>query len=73
GQKAAMRREKLAGASKTAKSQLKVNEAAKTIQCKICLQTFLQTVREKALEEHINSKHVGKDLKTCFPMWTASA
>ncbi|KAJ3071085.1 hypothetical protein HK102_006522, partial [Quaeritorhiza haematococci] len=57
GQKAAMRREKLAKAGAGAgKSQLKVNEAAKNVQCKICKQTFLKTVREQALKDHAENK-----------------
>jgi hypothetical protein len=33
-----------------AKSQLKINEAAKDIQCDVCKATFLKTTREKAYE-----------------------
>jgi hypothetical protein len=49
GAKAAQKRErnaKLAGGA--AKSQLKVNEKAKSIQCKVCFQTFLSTARAPA-------------------------
>ncbi|KAJ3029497.1 UNVERIFIED_CONTAM: hypothetical protein HDU68_011988 [Siphonaria sp. JEL0065] len=69
-QKSAMaraRNAKAAGAE--AKSQLKVNESAKNVQCGICRQTFLLTIREKALQEHIDSKHSGKVIKDCFPTW----
>ncbi|KAI9208806.1 At2g23090 like protein [Polychytrium aggregatum] len=69
GQKAAMRRDRAAKDSKTAKSQLKTNEAAKNIMCSICRQTFLMTIREQALQDHIESKHSGKTVKECFPMW----
>jgi hypothetical protein len=48
GAKAAQKRERNAKDAKgAAKSQLKVNEAAKTTQCKICFTTFLSTTREK--------------------------
>ncbi|KAI8803104.1 At2g23090 like protein [Cladochytrium replicatum] len=72
GQKANMRREKNAEkAGKPAKSQLKTNEAAKSVMCTICRQTFLSTVREKSLQEHLDSKHADKTIKDCFPTWTA--
>lgn len=35
-------------AGKEAKSQLKVNETAKDIQCKVCFSTFLKTSRAPA-------------------------
>lgn len=48
GAKAAQKRERNAKDAKgAAKSQLKVNEAAKSIQCKVCFATFLSTTREK--------------------------
>ncbi|KAJ3265165.1 hypothetical protein HDU77_006210 [Chytriomyces hyalinus] len=69
-QKSAMARARNAkNASADAKSQLKVNEQAKNVQCGICRQTFLLTIREKALQEHIDSKHSGKTIKDCFPTW----
>ncbi|KAA1124237.1 hypothetical protein PGTUg99_014140 [Puccinia graminis f. sp. tritici] len=69
GAKAAQKRERNAKASgATAKSQLKVNEAAKNIQCKVCFQTFLITSREPALKEHAENRH-SKALLDCFPMW----
>jgi len=37
-----------------AKSQLKVNEAAKTLKCMVCMQTFLQTAREPAVSGSSN-------------------
>lgn len=71
GQKAAMRRDKQNAAKKSgANSQLKKNESAKNIQCNICRQTFLMTIRKKALEEHISSKHDGKAFDACFPNFT---
>ncbi|KAH9815252.1 At2g23090 like protein [Melampsora americana] len=69
GAKAAQKRERNAkAAGTTAKSQLKVNEAAKNIQCKVCFQTFLQTSREPALKEHAENKH-SRTLADCFPMY----
>ncbi|KAJ3014989.1 hypothetical protein HKX48_004832 [Thoreauomyces humboldtii] len=62
-----------AKAGGTAKSQTKQNEAAKTTICSVCRQTFLMTIRQKALEEHVTNKHVGKDFKTCFPTFEATA
>lgn len=35
------------------KSQLKINEAAKTLKCVVCMQTFLQTAREPAVSRFI--------------------
>jgi len=49
-----------------AKSQLKVNEAAKDIQCQICKTTFLKTTRAPALTEHALNKHT-KTLQEAFP------
>ncbi|KAI8922203.1 hypothetical protein PhCBS80983_g03099 [Powellomyces hirtus] len=72
-QKAAMARErKKAAAGKTANSQLKVNEAAKNTMCSVCRQTFLMTIRQKALEEHVTNKHAGKEFKACFPTFVTS-
>ncbi|KAG2181100.1 hypothetical protein INT43_008682 [Umbelopsis isabellina] len=62
-----MKRERNAkDAKKGPTSQLKVNNAAKTIICQTCRQTFLCTVRAKALSEHSENKH-SKPLETCFP------
>ncbi|KAM7207732.1 DUF1909 domain containing protein [Naviculisporaceae sp. PSN 640] len=73
GAKAAQKRERNAkNAAGTAKSQLKVNEAAKDIQCDTCKATFLKTTREKALTEHATNKH-NKTLKECFPNFVAPA
>lgn len=49
GAKSAQKRERAAkNAGKEAKSQLKVNESAKDIQCKVCFGTFLKTTRAPA-------------------------
>ncbi|KAJ1973208.1 hypothetical protein H4R35_004234 [Dimargaris xerosporica] len=67
GQKAQHKRERLLkNAGKAKGSQLKQNEAAKTFMCTICRQTFLQTIRPKALAEHAENKH-SKTLNDCFP------
>ncbi|KAI8096697.1 At2g23090 like protein [Halteromyces radiatus] len=70
GQKAQMKRERNAKATKGPSSQLKVNAAAKNIICKTCFQTFLCTSREKALTEHAENKH-GKKMNECFPDFVA--
>ncbi|KAH6664118.1 At2g23090 like protein [Halenospora varia] len=66
GAKAASKRERNAKDGKVAKSQLKVNEQAKDIQCNICKSTFLKTTRAPALTEHATNKH-SKTLDDCFP------
>ncbi|KAJ3314742.1 hypothetical protein HDV04_005748 [Boothiomyces sp. JEL0838] len=73
GAKAAMKRERNAKDQKAGgKSQTKsvINIAAMNVKCAICMQTFLQTVKRKGLEEHINAKHSGKDVASCFPNFT---
>ncbi|KAK7739894.1 hypothetical protein SLS53_005487 [Cytospora paraplurivora] len=70
GAKAAQKRERnLKNAKGDAKSQLKVNEQAKDIQCKTCFSTFLKTTRAPALTEHAQNKH-NKTLAECFPGYT---
>ncbi|KAJ2920264.1 hypothetical protein MD484_g59, partial [Candolleomyces efflorescens] len=70
GAKAAQKRERNGDKGKgNAKSQLKVNEAAKTIVCTVCKQPFMNTTRAPALETHAQSKH-DKGLKDCFPNFT---
>ncbi|KAJ2629882.1 hypothetical protein GGF44_004181 [Coemansia sp. RSA 1694] len=59
GNKAQMKRERNAKAGTEAKSQLKINVASKTIQCKVCFQTFMLTL-------HADNKH-SKTLLECFP------
>jgi hypothetical protein len=48
GAKAASKRDRKDKDAKPAKSQLKVNEQAKDIQCDICKSTFLKTTRGPA-------------------------
>jgi len=71
GAKAASKRERNAKDQKVAKSQLKVNESAKDIQCNICKSTFLKTTRAPALTEHAANKH-SKTLADCFPSFVAA-
>ncbi|PHH72172.1 hypothetical protein CDD80_4730 [Ophiocordyceps camponoti-rufipedis] len=66
GAKAQQKRERSQKDGKAAKSQLKVNEQAKSIQCQICKATFLQTTKAPALLEHASNKH-SKGLTDCFP------
>jgi len=68
GAKAAQKRERNAKDQKgSAKSQLKTNEAAKSIACSICKQTFLSTTRQPQLQQHTENKHSGKTFAECFP------
>lgn len=70
GAKAQQKRERNATkGGKEGKSSLKVNEAAKTIICQTCRQTFLMTTRRPALEEHAQNKH-SKTVADCFPGFT---
>ncbi|XP_019444903.1 PREDICTED: uncharacterized protein At2g23090-like [Lupinus angustifolius] len=68
-QKAKMAREKnlekQKGASKG--SQLDANKKAMTIQCKVCMQTFICTTSEVKCREHAEAKHPKSDVYTCFP------
>jgi len=52
---------------KGGKSQLKSNEAAKTIICKVCRQTFMCTTKEAELRMHQENKHEKIDFIACFP------
>lgn len=68
GAKAQQKRERNSQKSdnKGGKSQMKVNEAAKSIVCQTCKQAFLITTRAPALEEHSQNKH-SKAMAECFP------
>ncbi|CCU78017.1 hypothetical protein BGHDH14_bgh01825 [Blumeria hordei DH14] len=70
GAKAASKRDRKDKDVKVAKSQLKVNEQARDIQCNICKSTFLKTTRAPALTEHATNKH-SKTLEICFPGYSA--
>ncbi|KAH8554735.1 At2g23090 like protein [Umbelopsis sp. PMI_123] len=73
GQKAQMKRERNAkDAKKGPTSQLKQNDAAKSVICQTCRQTFLCTIRSKALTEHADNKH-SKTLEQCFPGFVEQA
>ncbi|CRK10916.1 hypothetical protein HYQ45_004474 [Verticillium longisporum] len=73
GNRAQQKRERNAEkAGKPAKSQLKVNAAAKDIQCQICKATFLKTTKAPALTEHADNKHK-KTLPDCFPTFGVEA
>ncbi|KAL8276020.1 hypothetical protein Esti_000136 [Eimeria stiedai] len=56
---------------KEPKSQLKTNQAAMTIKCKVCLQPFMKTQSPAQLSEHAKNKH-SKTLEECFPEVSAS-
>ncbi|KNZ71455.1 hypothetical protein J132_09780, partial [Termitomyces sp. J132] len=68
GAKAQQKRERNAdkNAAKGSKSQSKVNEAAKSIVCSDCRQSFLITTRAPALTEHAQNRH-NKTMEQCFP------
>ncbi|KAG7099462.1 hypothetical protein E1B28_001312 [Marasmius oreades] len=72
GAKAAQKRERNTdkNASKGSKSQMKTNEAAKSIVCTICKQAFFVTTRQPALEQHSQDRH-SKVLAECFPDFKA--
>ncbi|CAI0451731.1 unnamed protein product [Linum tenue] len=48
-------------------SQLQSNKKAMTIQCKVCMQTFICTTSEAKCREHAEAKHPKSDVFTCFP------
>uniref|UniRef100_A0A803PEF9 Uncharacterized protein n=1 Tax=Cannabis sativa TaxID=3483 RepID=A0A803PEF9_CANSA len=66
GQKAKMAREKNIEKAK-AGSQLEANKKAMSIQCKVCMQTFMCTTSEVKCREHAEAKHPKSDVGTCFP------
>ncbi|KAK2004747.1 DUF1909-domain-containing protein [Colletotrichum falcatum] len=72
GAKAQQKRDRNAKDAKPKGSQLKVNAAAKDIQCQVCKATFLKTTKAPALTEHAANKH-NKGLPDCFPAFVASA
>ncbi|EXF76382.1 hypothetical protein CaCOL14_008963 [Colletotrichum acutatum] len=71
GAKAQQKRDRNAKDAKPKGSQLKVNAAAKDIQCQICKSTFLKTTKAPALTEHAENKH-SKGLADCFPAFVAA-
>jgi len=52
--------------NKGSNSQLKVNETAQNVMCKVCRQTFMKTVKTPELQKHVETKHAQKALKDCF-------
>ncbi|OAE35078.1 hypothetical protein AXG93_763s1110 [Marchantia polymorpha subsp. ruderalis] len=63
-----MARERNAEKLKGAKgSQLETNKKAMTIQCKICMQTFICTTSEAKCKEHAEARHPKNELAQCFP------
>ncbi|KAK1455125.1 hypothetical protein CMEL01_03885 [Colletotrichum melonis] len=80
GAKAQQKRDRNAKDAKPKGSQLKVNAAAKDIQCQICKSTFLKTTKAPAvltscssnsLTEHAENKH-SKGLADCFPAFVTA-
>ncbi|XP_004288466.1 PREDICTED: uncharacterized protein At2g23090 [Fragaria vesca subsp. vesca] len=69
GQKAKMAREKAQEKAKNAGkgSQLETNKKAMSIQCKVCMQTFMCTTSEVKCREHAEAKHPKSDVYACFP------
>lgn len=68
GQKAKMARERNEAKLKGGKgSQLDSNKKAMTIQCKICMQTFICTTSEAKCKEHAEARHPKNELAQCFP------
>lgn len=43
------------------------NEAAKSIQCKVCMQAFVSTLSHSELKKHAENKHPKLVAKQCFP------
>ena len=68
GQKAKMRRERQAASSSSGEShsQLKVNEASKTILCGVCRQSFMSVASVSLLREHQEAKHPKVKYEDCF-------
>jgi len=68
GLRSKMRRERQAAqaGSSTAHSQLKTNEASKTILCKICRQSFMGVASVSLLREHQEAKHSKFKYEDCF-------
>ncbi|KAF5780497.1 hypothetical protein HanXRQr2_Chr11g0472551 [Helianthus annuus] len=68
-QKSKMAREKNLEKAKAAGkgSQLEANKKAMSIQCKVCMQTFICTTSEVKCREHAEAKHPKADVYACFP------
>jgi len=59
--------EKAAKAAKGGSSQLKANQAAQTVVCATCRQTFMCNSTKAKLMEHVDSKHSKSTFEACFP------
>mmetsp|Transcript_606 Transcript_606/g.1098 ORF Transcript_606/g.1098 Transcript_606/m.1098 type:complete len:81 (+) Transcript_606:67-309(+) len=69
-QKSASKREKNAAKAKAASgnsSQLASNKKAMTNVCSVCRQSFMCTMSETGLRQHVDNKHSGKSFQECFP------
>ena len=53
--------------SSTTTTTTESNEAAKSIQCKVCMQSFVSTLSHAELRKHAENKHPKLDAKQCFP------
>lgn len=75
GARAAQRRERQAKADAnaghvtTTEDRKKHQAAAAAHICKVCMQSFSNTVRLPELQQHVESKHakLGKNVADCFP------
>ncbi|XP_028778668.1 uncharacterized protein At2g23090 [Neltuma alba] len=68
GQKSKTARERNMQKQKASKgSQLDANKKAMSIQCKVCMQTFICTTSEVKCREHAEAKHPKSDVYACFP------
>ena len=50
---------------------VETNEAAKSIQCKVCMQSFVSTLSHSELRKHAENKHPKLPAVQCFPFLTA--
>ncbi|KAL0545580.1 hypothetical protein IC582_015469 [Cucumis melo] len=67
GQKAKMARERNLEKQKSSRgSQLETNKKAMTIQCKVCMQTFICTTTEVKCREHAEARHPKSDVNFLF-------
>jgi ribosomal protein L9 len=60
------RNQKKQSQQKTAKSQLKSNQAALTIQCKVCKQSFMCVSSQEVLRRHAENRHPKLEFSQCF-------
>ncbi|KAL5730320.1 hypothetical protein ACHQM5_003156 [Ranunculus cassubicifolius] len=61
------KKSQVAKANRAAGSQLEANKKAMSIQCKVCMQTFICTTSEVKCREHAEAKHPKSDVTVCFP------